>query len=173
MVEKSSPSTESRHEQVRSRLILHHWNPFQAAGTFAPTYRAALFITLVCGCGSRTITPPPTVPVTGLVTMDGKPVPGVLVKFHPQFNMGKIKYVPLGETDPNGRFTLSTGGPGNGAPPGEYVVTFQKPMIQSDEENSGIEIRVDEWKGRFKDPDKSRWRVTVGKQDSLPTFELN
>ena len=73
---------------------------------------------LAVGCFSSTLTPPETVPVAGAVICEGKPVPGVRVKFHPQFDMGKVQFVPYGETGEDGKFVLNTGAPGNGAPRG-------------------------------------------------------
>lgn len=124
------------------------------------------------GCGSG-ITPPATVPVSGVVTLQGQPAAGIRVTFHPQFDIGKVKFRPLGETDAQGVFVLSTGAAGNGAPPGEYIVTFKKPRIESDVQNSGIEMEVDELHGKYSDSKKSPWKVTIKKGNAaLETFKL-
>jgi hypothetical protein len=120
-----------------------------------------ILVMTIVGCGSGSITPPRTVPVSGAVLMNGQPVAGVVVRFHPQFDIGTVKYIPSAETDGQGQFTLNTGAPGNGAPIGDYVVTFEKPLIVSDDANSGIETEVDEFEGRFSDPEKSEWRITI------------
>src|SRR5689334_5588670 len=103
---------------------------------------ALVALCLIAGC-SRNIKPPSTVPVNGVVTMQGKAATGIRVRFHPQFNIGRIKYIPEGETGPEGQFTLSTGAPSNGAPPGEYVVTFEKPVIESSKQHNFIETEID------------------------------
>src|SRR5262245_32100685 len=95
------------------------------------------------GCGSKGIAPPKTAPVSGSVTYKGKPIAGVRVTFHPQFDIGDIKYTCSGTTNKEGKFTLSTGGIGNGAPPGEYLVTFEWPVVESDKKSSGIEVEGD------------------------------
>src|SRR5262245_65058575 len=86
------------------------------------TSRIAL-VGLAClvavGCGGS-LSPPSTVPVTGSVLVNGKPVAGITVKFHPQFDMGSVKFIPNAMTDKDGRFTLNTAAPGDGAPKGEY-----------------------------------------------------
>jgi len=133
-----------------------------------------LLVGASAGCGGAGITPPKTAPVKGAVHVKGKPAAGVMVKFHPMFDIGKVKYVPYGESGVDGQFTLSTGAGGNGAPRGEYVVTFEKPRIVSDPAASGIETEVDDFKGRYSDPSKSQVKVTVQSGENLlPTFQLD
>ena len=43
--------------------------------------------------------PPSTVPVTGTVFVSGKPKAGVRVTYHPQFNIGAVKFTPNGITN--------------------------------------------------------------------------
>lgn len=143
------------------------------------TMRIAFVVSLIAaattsGCGAKTIVPPRTSPVTGTVTLKNKPFAGVLVTFHPQFDIGPIKYTPSGETGSDGKFTLSTGAPGNGAPPGEYLVTFEKLRTVSDRQNSGIEKEVDDLKGKFSDPARSNWKVTISDgRNELEPFQLD
>lgn len=130
---------------------------------------------LVCSFAScsQNISIPSTAPVTGTVLMKGKPAPGVRVKFHPQFDIGKVKFIPEGETGGDGTFVLSTGQPGNGAPPGEYAVTFEKPEIESAKKSNYIETEIDAFEGKYSDPDESAWRVVVERGDNtLEPFEL-
>jgi hypothetical protein len=124
------------------------------------------------GCRQR-VTPPNTVPVSGMVMLNGEPAAGILVRFHPQFNIGRTKFLPSGESGGDGKFILSTGAGGNGAPPGNYLVTFEKPRIESDEEHSGIEMEVDELTGQFSDPSQSKWKVAIQRGDNqLEPFRL-
>ena len=127
----------------------------------------------VGGCDSG-VTPPATVPVSGQVLLKGKPAAGVRVTLHPRFDIGKRDFKPSGETDRQGKFTLSTGAPGNGAPSGEYAVTFEKPRTESDRRNSGIEVEVDDFKGKYSDPATSGNVVTVGRESTvLGPFKLD
>src|SRR5207249_2020847 len=61
-----------------------------------------------------------TVVVTGTVTLNGKPADQVEVAFNPKKN-GRLT---TGVTDADGKFTLSTAKPNDGAMPGEYAVTL-------------------------------------------------
>jgi len=68
------------------------------------------------GCGRG------LVKVTGVVRLDGKPVEGAMVTYHPvDPNKGRIAH---GTTDKEGAFQLSTTRPNDGAFPGEYKVTI-------------------------------------------------
>ena len=78
-------------------------------------------LALLVGCG--TSTGPNTVPVTGLVTLDGTPVPGAVVTFSPQTADGQAA---AGTTDGSGRFELTTSVSGDGAVPGSYFVGISK-----------------------------------------------
>ena len=68
------------------------------------------------GCGPSG---PATVPVTGTVTLDGKPIAKAAVMFVPQFP-GRPAH---GLTDQEGRFSLGTFKKGDGAVEGKYLVT--------------------------------------------------
>jgi hypothetical protein len=67
------------------------------------------------GCGGSN-----TVPVKGVVTFDGKPLPNATVLFIPQEPGGRDAH---GTTDDDGVFVLSTAGSADGALPGAYKVT--------------------------------------------------
>ena len=125
------------------------------------------------GCG-KGISVPSTVPVSGVVKYKGKPLQGIRVTLHPQTETEKSGFVPSGQTGPDGKFTLSTGAPGNGAPPGSYLVTFEKPEIGSSASTGSIETEIDAFGGKYSDPAKSEWTVTIEKgENSLQPFELN
>ena len=135
-------------------------------------YCLALVIA-VFGCSGQ-LKPPAAEPVMGSVTQKGKPAAGIVVKFHPQFEMGRVKFTPSGETGQDGKFILNTGAAGNGAPRGDYIVTLEKPRIVSDRQNSGIETEVDDLKGKYSDPSKSEWKVTIKSGDNvLEPFQID
>lgn len=77
------------------------------------------------GCGDSQPAPPPTIPVTGTVTLDGSPLEGASVVFS-----DGVGITALGETDAAGRFALKTrfnsGQEAEGAPPRKYRVTIKK-----------------------------------------------
>jgi len=119
------------------------------------------------GCRER-LSVPTTVPVTGVVKYKGKPLQGIRVTLHSPGEAAKAGFIPTGQTGPDGKFKLSTGAPGNGAPPGTYVVTFDKPEI-----TGNVETEVDAFRGKYSDPAQSKWTVTIEKgETSLQSFEL-
>ncbi len=68
----------------------------------------------------------PTHPVQGVLTLDGKPLPNMVVTF---YSLPKDKKLPRevadGWTDANGRFQMSTYTRFDGVPEGEYIVTVR------------------------------------------------
>jgi len=66
---------------------------------------------------------PDLIRARGTVTLEGKPLPGAVITFHPVSKQGGFA---VGSTDRFGRFTLSTAGLGSGALAGEYRVTVTK-----------------------------------------------
>jgi hypothetical protein len=78
------------------------------------------------GCGGSAPPPklPATVPASGLITLDGKPLPAANVVFIPR---GMTKGLEcFGATDDSGKFTLTQMRGQPGAPPGEYTVVVSK-----------------------------------------------
>ncbi len=131
----------------------------------------ALVGAAVVGCGGD-ISAPRTVPTSGTVQFKGKPAEGVKVTLHPKFNMGSVKFTPNGVTGKDGRFTLSTGAPGDGAPPGEYSVTFE--LLRAGTDKRGLDTEIDVWKGKYADPEGGKWIVTVrAGEPELPRFNLD
>lgn len=64
------------------------------------------------------------VPVTGKVTVNGKPLTAGIVFFVPDSSKGNtVKVNPQGRLSPEGTYELSTD-QGSGAPPGSYKVTI-------------------------------------------------
>jgi hypothetical protein len=70
----------------------------------------------LCGCGTR-IKP---IPVSGIITEEGKPLKDARVTFNPVASGGRIAF---GQTDEQGRFKLTTFNHNDGALPGQYKVT--------------------------------------------------
>ena len=64
-------------------------------------------------------------PVRGQVTLDGKPLAEAMVVLHPLTGSVVGGQKPIGFTDQDGRFVLTTYQSGDGAPPGEYAVTVE------------------------------------------------
>lgn len=126
----------------------------------------AVLIGVMClsgfGCGSEVPVPQnqkKVVPVSGQVTVDGVAVPRVRVKLHPK--QGHDRTNPTsstGITDEQGRFAVTTYYAGDGAPPGEYAVTFT--YIKDSSLKSS-----DAFGGKYASPQSSSWELTVDEDD--------
>jgi hypothetical protein len=79
---------------------------------------------VACGCSAKPYQDhrPKTVPVNGVVRYNGKPLDGARVTF--TNSAAGISAYAL--TDAQGKFTLTTFEPGDGAAPGHYQITVTK-----------------------------------------------
>ena len=85
-------------------------------------------LTLLSGCGGGSDRPE-TVPVTGTVLYNGKPVEKAIVSF----SCEGAPRSATGVTDAEGKFTLSTFGLNDGAIVGTHVITVNKPDPKADQ----------------------------------------
>jgi hypothetical protein len=81
---------------------------------------------LGCGGGGGSLD---TVPISGVVTLDGTPVEGANVVFAPTSGDGSAA---SGVTDSSGRYQLTTQDPNDGALPGSYMVMISKSTVGQD-----------------------------------------
>ena len=119
---------------------------------------ATLTVALVSGCGKNTTKQ--TFPVRGQVLVGKQPANGVLVIFTPWPDSAVADWpggFPRGIVGEDGSFVLTTYQTDDGAPAGEYVVTFlwQCPVVGE------REIEYDKLMGRYADPKTSSLRVQV------------
>jgi hypothetical protein len=133
---------------------------------------AALLVLAGCGQPMAPAGPQPY-PVRGKVLDQGKPAVGFHVAFHPLAQWDGPKFAPSATTDENGEFQLRSYEPGDGAPVGEYAVTFEKlehiPYADPDDPQPP----VDQLRGRYGDPQKSQFKVTVHEgENTLEPFVL-
>jgi hypothetical protein len=100
--------------------------------TKVPVLRSVLVIgfctAVLAGCSKSK--GPATIEVTGIVTLDGKPLDGANVLFSPGLGSNDSRLASQTTTDGNGKFHLQTHiGGGNyksGIVPGKYDVTISK-----------------------------------------------
>lgn len=120
----------------------------------------ALLLLMVIGCGDGH----GLVPVAGQVTLDGQPV-----------TQGRIDFFPTsgrpssGQLDAEGRYTLKTFEPGDGAKPGSYVVTVTSRQVSggaSEPEYNSMEAELagdvanpEDLKRKRAEPLKVKWLV--------------
>lgn len=134
-------------------------------------FAAALAVALA-GCGGDGTRK--TYPVTGTLTIDGKPAdPGVLVYLHPQYEeQDRFPIHPKGETDAAGAFQITTYNTNDGAPEGAYLVTIDFPQ------RSGLSPHFsgDLFGGAFANKDankaKAEFNLTVGQGPAKLTLDL-
>ena len=105
-----------------------------------------------------------TVPLSGTVSVDGKPEKGIAVSCHPQ-EEGSGKRVLSGSTDETGKVIVSTYTAGDGVPPGNYNLTFK--WLKK---GKGLGKAKDIFKGRYADPKKSKFKIDA-KQGEPTEFD--
>ena len=119
----------------------------------------------LCSCGKDEGNRKATVPVSGEVYVDDEPASGVAVVF--QDVQGIDKQNPTQSstfTDADGKFSISTYNDGDGAPEGEYVLTFSWREINMMTMRPGGPDKLND---RYSDPAKSEFRVTVQKGEPI------
>jgi hypothetical protein len=114
------------------------------------------WVALLPGCGPQ---PLKTVPLSGKVTVNGKPAARAKVFFTPVTPLDGKPILPSAETAADGTFRVSTLLPDDGLPPGEYAVTVIWPTYSSggDQEIEG----PDRLKGRYNDVKNPPLKVVV------------
>lgn len=138
-----------------------------------------LLLPLLLGCKGQgeALARDPVNKVTGTILVDGKPEPMVAVKLirvgDPDEKATSSKMlVPGGLTNAEGRFSVGTyeyGADADGAPAGDYKLTFHWGMINL----MNGRYEGDKFNGKYADPEKSERTVTVaGAPVDLGTIEL-
>jgi hypothetical protein len=103
----------------------------------------AAMLTAVLGCGR---TPYRLAPVSGLVTLDGKPLPNARVGFEPQSAGGGSISGPgsYGTTELQGRYELKTVSGARGAVVGRHIVRIATLSVKRDRSRGPESISVQE-----------------------------
>lgn len=119
----------------------------------------ALFgVTLwTAGCGPKL---PKTVPVSGTVTYNGKPLEKATVSFAPQ---DPAIRPADGKTDASGNFKISTFNPADGVMPGQYKIT----VWMGEDESSGAEKQTKAVKSKSPIPEKYAKPQTSGFEETI------
>jgi hypothetical protein len=133
-----------------------------------------LVVTVAGGCGrGRRPELPETFPVTGMVSLDGKPVAGASVMFNPKGGQG---HGSVAVSDASGRYKLTTFSPGDGVVPGEYKVAITKTVLEKSESDSPMAGSGDPKNvlpTRYADDSTSGFKATVeAKPDNTFDFAL-
>jgi hypothetical protein len=100
----------------------------------------AMLLLAFAGCSSG----PAVAPVTGVVLVNGKPAAKVAVEFHPDATKGTSGPSSRGETDKDGRFTLTFATrdrSGDGAVVGWHKVVLSDLRLAESETGHGVPVR--------------------------------
>jgi len=100
--------------------------------------------------------------VQGKVLYKNQPAKGAVVTFHPK-GADPVKAIrPVGQAKEDGTFTLTTGQT-EGAPPGEYTVTFIWPEEVPPKSKFTTELpdTRDKLQGAYADPASSKFKVEI------------
>jgi hypothetical protein len=132
----------------------------------------AIVLVSACSCSGDNRGRKETYPVTGEVHVDGQPAAGIAVTLHDVKGIDSENPTTSSTTtDDDGKFSASTYEEGDGAPAGEYVLTFRWGKLN----RMSMQFEGDELKGKYSDPTKSEFRVTVeeGKRADIGRIELS
>lgn len=118
--------------------------------------------TFLVGC-SRGLQGPPTAPVHGTVTFQGKPVEGAQVAFFCPQAGGRPA---IGKTDAEGHYTLSTFGVNDGALIGRHSATISK--FAFDRSTGASDQKPLSPPLNYLPPDAAQGRLSAGTHYALP-----
>ncbi len=128
------------------------------------------FAVVLCAAACLGCTQSDTVPVTGVVLLNGQPAAQAEVLLNP-----KTGRMASGVTDDQGRFSVSTAKPNDGAVPGEYIVTLFEyyPPDKPPKMPPAGQPLPSRFPPQYADPAKSPLTVTIerGKKNDF-TFEV-
>jgi len=158
------------HQSV-NKLPVCHWNfinsrlfwvsSFEFSAFRVVVYVVALGLLAPFGCSSKGSNLPKTVPASGVVTLDGKPVDGAQVVLIPA---AEGTTGATGVTDSSGRFSLRAYPEKDGAIPGEYKVQVSKTIEVKlkGSVDGGDAVRFDyAVPGKYTTADKSGLKVSI------------
>ena len=127
---------------------------------------ALVFCLLLAGCGPKQA----FAPVEGTVTLDGEPLPGVVVRFLPDNDKGTKGPTSEGYTDEQGKYVLKCASPArDGAVVGWHHVVVEDP---NDERPFQGEVRKTKQRVPPKYSDPSRPALSLEVKAGAPTINV-
>lgn len=129
--------------------------------------RALVAVALVCAVfGTGCSREPERGPVSGVVTLDGKPLPDVMVVFVPDPEFGTAGPRSLALTDKEGRYVMYTDKDENGASVGAHRVSLYDPMAPTSPGGFGLLVLPDKGQERSHE---SKSRIPAAYGDAIKT----
>lgn len=130
----------------------------------------AFLLGYIAGCGKPPADAPsvPIHPVSGIVTLDAKPIEGARLALISLQGQQPGDITPNGISDAEGKFQVSTYTVADGAPDGAYAITVSWPEIRN-AGSSEPEYGRERLPKRYQIPEQSGFVVTVNEdlQDPL------
>ncbi|HWL09403.1 MAG TPA: carboxypeptidase-like regulatory domain-containing protein [Planctomicrobium sp.] len=121
-----------------------------------------------CGCGRRSGNTPVLVPVSGVVTLDGGPLPKASIVFHS--TMGGSSNSSVGRTNEKGEYSLIFSQRNIGAAPGSYLVEIRTREEVVDKDGNLVSDTPERLPVRYHD--HSTLNVTVNTDNPIINFDL-
>ncbi len=119
---------------------------------------------VIVGCGDNRVK---CHPVNGQVMLNGVPLDGAVVVLHPADETGKYKSIrPIGYTNAEGKFKLTTYTENDGAPEGDWIATVM--MKPKDDEGSDQTTSKSKLDWTFARSNTSPLKVTVKAGENTP-----
>lgn len=132
-----------------------------------------MILVLGLGCSEEQPFRKATSPARGTVTVDGLPPgTGIQIQCHPAGSPDtEHPTVSSTETDPAGKFAISTYQSGDGLPAGEYTLTFTWQEFNVISRSYSGEDKLN---GRYSDPATSTIKLSVkeGEENDMGVIEL-
>jgi len=134
-------------------------------------YATTALVAVVIGCTSGQQGPErlKTVPVTGMVNVNGVPAGEVTVRLKPltkpEGEAAIYAANPYAVTDADGTFRVSTYTQGDGLAAGEYAITFEWRKF---DRMANAYTGPDRLGGQYSDPEKSEFKVEVTGEEEKP-----
>ncbi len=131
---------------------------------------AVCMLFLLAGCSGRPSNWKETIPVTGVVYVDGKPAEGVQIMFHPDGGMDQEQPTETkAMSDKEGKFAASTYELGDGAPVGSYTLTIEWPKLNT----ISMTFDGDQLGGRYAKVEKSEWKIDVASGEPVDLGQID
>ena len=145
---------------------------------FYPMTLLVFLAFLMAGCSSRDPNLPELLDANGTVKLNGQPLANAVVSFRP---LGTTRGSgAIGQTDDEGRYTLTSRHLGKGVPAGEYCVTIEK-MVAPDgselQDLANFDPQSTPCKpllpSYYSKPGLSKLTATVSKENGENNFDLS
>ena len=127
---------------------------------------AGVMASWLSGCGGEAMEMQLVFPTSGKLTSDGAPAEGAIVILHPTDPQAELAVKPRGKVRGDGMFELTTFATGDGAPPGEYLVTVYWPEPPPPGEPV-TDDGPDQLDGRYMSPDQPLTKVVIDAQENV------